>query len=256
MKKQGFTLIELLVVIAIIALLLAIVMPALKKVKESAGLLVCKTNLRSIHAGMILYAEGNKGKVSDPRGDTTTSPDPRPNTPVDWRGNAYERWCRKWYLRLYDYLETPKVYVCPAWRKRDGEAFIAYTVGSETYYVTYTGSEYILSLRDREPTSGGIRPARDWKYAELVSKSVANNPISLFLSDGIYEVNGWGDWRAIEMFNYTPGTLPAGGRASYRHGGKANFLCTDGRIGSLEMQEVHSWPSNGRYEDFRPLVLK
>lgn len=255
MKKKGFTLIELLVVIAIIGLLLAVVLPSLKKVKESARLLICKTNLRSIHTGLVLYSENNKGKVSDPRGDTTSSPDPRPNPFVEWRGHSYDRWCRKWYLRFYDYLEEPKVYRCPAWVKRDGEAFIAYQVGQETYYVTYTGNEYFLSLRDRQQ-SGGQRNTHDWKYSELVHKAVANNPMALLYADGIYEVNGWGDWRAIEMYDYTPGILPDGGRANYRHGGKANFLCADGQAGSLDMQEVHSWPSHGRYEDFKPSVLK
>lgn len=45
-KKKGFTLIELLVVIAIIALLLAILMPSLKKVKGVARNVMCRSNLR------------------------------------------------------------------------------------------------------------------------------------------------------------------------------------------------------------------
>ena len=45
---KGFTLIELLVVIAIIAVLLAIIMPALRKVRETAKETICKSNLRNI----------------------------------------------------------------------------------------------------------------------------------------------------------------------------------------------------------------
>jgi prepilin-type N-terminal cleavage/methylation domain-containing protein len=65
-KKQGpkaFTLIELLVVIAIIALLLSIIMPALKKVKEVARDLVCRNNIRQMTMGFVLYAQANNGKT-------------------------------------------------------------------------------------------------------------------------------------------------------------------------------------------------
>ena len=62
-KRGGFTLIELLVVIAIIALLLAILLPSLNKVKEKARELVCKTHLKGIGLGMLVYTEENDGKV-------------------------------------------------------------------------------------------------------------------------------------------------------------------------------------------------
>ena len=56
MKKKGFTLIELLVVIAIIAMLLAILMPALNKVKKIAQRVVCATNLKGLGTALIVYA--------------------------------------------------------------------------------------------------------------------------------------------------------------------------------------------------------
>jgi prepilin-type N-terminal cleavage/methylation domain-containing protein len=62
-REKGFTLIELLVVIAIIAMLLAILVPGLQKVKESAKEIVCRTNIRSLSLGFRLYAETNNGKV-------------------------------------------------------------------------------------------------------------------------------------------------------------------------------------------------
>jgi prepilin-type N-terminal cleavage/methylation domain-containing protein len=62
-NKKAFTLIELLVVIAIIALLLSIIMPALRKVKEAAKITMCKSNLRQLTIAMRLYAEDNDGKA-------------------------------------------------------------------------------------------------------------------------------------------------------------------------------------------------
>ena len=66
MKNRGFTLIELLVVIAIIALLLAIIMPALGKVKEIAIRLVDRNNVRQVALGATLYAEDNDNLVPNP----------------------------------------------------------------------------------------------------------------------------------------------------------------------------------------------
>lgn len=62
-NKKGFTLIELLVVIAIIALLLSIIMPALKKTKEQMKALACRTNLRSFSTAMALYAQDHNDKL-------------------------------------------------------------------------------------------------------------------------------------------------------------------------------------------------
>ena len=63
MRRKAFTLIELLVVIAIIALLLAILVPSLSKVKENAKTTVCRTNVRSLVLGFRLYVESNDQKL-------------------------------------------------------------------------------------------------------------------------------------------------------------------------------------------------
>ena len=55
-RKKGFTLIELLVVIAIIALLLSIIMPALKKAKEAARRVVCNNHLKNLGIANEMYA--------------------------------------------------------------------------------------------------------------------------------------------------------------------------------------------------------
>ncbi|MBN1376496.1 MAG: prepilin-type N-terminal cleavage/methylation domain-containing protein [Dehalococcoidia bacterium] len=74
MKKQkAFTLVELLVVISIIALLLAILLPALGKARETSRSTVCKTRLRQLNFALSLYAEDNNGcylrnEWGDPQG--------------------------------------------------------------------------------------------------------------------------------------------------------------------------------------------
>ncbi len=55
--KNGFTLIELLVVVAIIAILMAILLPALNKVRMQSRLVACLSNTRQIGLGMYQYAQ-------------------------------------------------------------------------------------------------------------------------------------------------------------------------------------------------------
>ncbi|MDT8303690.1 MAG: prepilin-type N-terminal cleavage/methylation domain-containing protein, partial [Sedimentisphaerales bacterium] len=60
---RGFTLIELLVVIAIIAVLMAILMPALSRVREQGKRAVCLSHLKQLGLVWIMYADDNDGYI-------------------------------------------------------------------------------------------------------------------------------------------------------------------------------------------------
>jgi prepilin-type N-terminal cleavage/methylation domain-containing protein len=110
--KKGFTLIELLVVIAIIALLLAILMPALKKVRERAKQTVCKTSLRGIGLAIKLYTDDYDDRTPESFGNRygwlnpTTGRELEPGDPGI--GDSY------WGLRFNDYSKNPKIFSCPS----------------------------------------------------------------------------------------------------------------------------------------------
>ncbi len=127
MRKKGFTLIELLVVIAIIAMLLAILMPALNKVKKIAQRLVCGTNSKGLGTAQMVYANDYEGAyvVQYYQGHTISDrtykwQDPAKNCITD-TGNLSVG--ASLYLLVREADVSPKSFVCAASSEKayDGE---------------------------------------------------------------------------------------------------------------------------------------
>lgn len=114
-KVRAFTLIELLVVIAIIAVLMAILMPALNRVKEQGKRASCINNCKQMVLAWNMYADENDSKIIN--GNTSLGTQNKDGTCwVYWPGrNATEQERIKGITDglLYPYCPDIKLYKCP-----------------------------------------------------------------------------------------------------------------------------------------------
>ncbi len=122
MRKKGFTLIELLVVIAIIAMLLAILMPALNKVKKIAQRVVCGTNLKGMGTAQTVYANDyddqyavqGRGALHTLGTKTAAWQGTSATADKDWTVAGNITVGASLYLLVREADVSPKSFVCPA----------------------------------------------------------------------------------------------------------------------------------------------
>jgi prepilin-type N-terminal cleavage/methylation domain-containing protein/prepilin-type processing-associated H-X9-DG protein len=136
-KKRAFTLIELLVVIAIIALLMAILMPALQAGREQGMRAVCLSNLKQLTMAWIMYSDDNADKIVICDVGYTSPQNPGPPWWVNWPvpvGQSTENvTVEQWYSKsikpglLWPYIKDVKIYKCPVSRNRPNET-LTYTI--------------------------------------------------------------------------------------------------------------------------------
>ena len=100
--QHAFTLIELLVVIAIIAILAAMLLPALGSAKQRAWTTVCNSNLHQIGFGMIMFANDH-GEMFPESGGT-----------IPWNTVNADAPTNSWMQQIIQYVATTNLYHCPA----------------------------------------------------------------------------------------------------------------------------------------------
>jgi len=153
---RGFTLVELVVVVGIIALLTAILLPAMSHARETARRTACLSNLRQVHLAFCFYAQSNQDRV-----------------PIGYRGGN-----RQWdsmissstahrlvlYGLLYQsgYMKDPRIFYCPSEIDPQSQLNSATNpwppVTSKQIYAGYAGRAETLLPDDLSTIAPGVMP--------------------------------------------------------------------------------------------------
>jgi len=183
MNKRAFTLIELLVVIAIIAILLAVLIPALNVAKQQASGAVCLSNLSGLSKGWTLYAEDNNSKIV--AGFTDFRDDPY--SWVDWPKNtaASEKLEKERVIqvgKLFPYVESIKAYHCPGDKRyqspsKDSGSYGLKIGGYRTYSI-------VGGMK-------GVAEGGDWEIIPHVTAATLKSPGSKYVF--VEEADGRGE---------------------------------------------------------------
>ncbi|NLF18521.1 MAG: DUF1559 domain-containing protein [Lentisphaerae bacterium] len=193
-RPGRFTLIELLVVIAIIAILAAMLLPALSKAREKARTISCLNNQKQSSLGLLMYCDDNRERY--PQGDA-----------VAWGDGGWPSGLHGGYVdRIWRYVNSQAVFLCPTDETRNnlthgnGEG---HTFGSDYLEGTYPDQpfSYAYNYDLYSRTNSALKypsqtclvaesSERPYVYRVIVSANAFLDPDHVRMAGGCRHSNG------------------------------------------------------------------
>jgi prepilin-type N-terminal cleavage/methylation domain-containing protein/prepilin-type processing-associated H-X9-DG protein len=234
-QAAGFTLIELLVVIAIIAVLLGIMLPSMRKIKEIARETACRSNLKNIGLALAMYLDDNERKIPDTGGSNGflwDFPNGTPREPGSGGGTYWGTFYR-------NYLKETKIFGCPSLQRVPEGLIYAYSDFPDPAEVI----QHAAFGLNHHPRARGRNTMTIYRPAEFIYCSDHAEPRPDGSSSDCFhnnEIEG-----AMNLTSYRQGGSRSHTyRQIFRHnirysdrwktGGRTNILWLDGHVSPLE----------------------
>jgi prepilin-type N-terminal cleavage/methylation domain-containing protein len=252
-RRAGFTLIELLVVIAIIAILAAMLLPALARAKCKAKRTQCVSNMKQLQLCWHMYTDDNNDLV--PLNGGTSTPGPGGNgLPNSWiQGGGQSDPALPWIANgvLFSYNKAVDIYACPAntrqltYPANPPQTFVA-TTGPQarTVSINYPlGGFTAADLDGNGVLLTGVRAVR--KYSQIKAPNPGPSQMFVFADENEFSVDD-GDFAVAVVGGPHEGTwwnLPGS-----RHCNGTTWSFADGHAEYWQWHGTSVLKFNGYYQ--------